>query len=67
MIATSVLPDPGDALLAVALLGLLARRELMRAGHGPGYSPKWTGPDRAIPVLLVAFAAVVAVRMAALL
>lgn len=67
MIGIAVLPDPGDALVAVALLVLLARRELVRAGSGPGYDPAWTGPDRAIPVLLAAFAAIVLVRMAALL
>lgn len=67
MIATAVLPDPGDAVVALALMVLLARRELLRARHGPEYHPGWTGPDRAIPVLLAAFTVIVAVRLAALL
>lgn len=67
MTGTAVLPDPGDALVAIALLVLLARRELLRAGHGRGYDLGWTGPDRAIPVLLAAFTVIFVVRLAALL
>jgi len=65
--ATAVLTDPGDGLVAIALILLLARRELLRACRGPEDNPGWSGPDRAIPVLLVAFAAIVVVRLAALL
>lgn len=67
MSATAVLTDAGDALVAIALMLLLARRELRRARHGPAHDLGWTGSDRAIPVLLGAFAVIVAVRIAALL
>jgi len=63
----AVLPDPADAFLAVALLLLLTRRELVRARNGPSYDLGWSGADRAIPVLLAGFALIVAVRLAALL
>lgn len=67
MTATAVLTDPGDAVVAIALMVLIARRELVRAREGPGHSPGWSGLDRAIPVLLAAFAVIVAVRLIALL
>lgn len=67
MSATAVLVDPGDALVAVALIVLLARRELLRASHGPESDLGWTGLDRAVPVLLAAFTVIVVVRLAALL
>jgi hypothetical protein len=67
VIATAVFTEPGDALIAIALLALLARRELARADLGPDARIGWTGADRAIPVLLAAFAVIVVVRIAALL
>lgn len=67
MIATVALPDPGDYLVGFALLVLLAQRELERARCGPGETPPWTGLDRLIPVLCVAFAVIVGLRIAALL
>lgn len=67
MIATAVFTDAGDALVAIALMLLLARRELRRARHGPDPGPQSAGADRAIPLLLAAFALIVAVRLAALL
>jgi len=65
--ATALLLDPGDAVVTVALLVLLARRELVRASRGPEPRPGWTGLDLAIPVLLAAFVAIAAVRIAPLL
>ena len=67
MIAAAALPDPGDYLVGFALLVLLAQRELERARGGPDETPPWTGLDRAIPVLCVAFAVIVGLRIASLL
>ncbi len=67
MSATAVFTDVGDALVTVALILLLARRERERARRGPEDDAGWSGPYRAIPVLLIAFAVIVVVRLAALL
>ena len=67
MIALVALPDPGDYLVAFALLVLLTQRELERARYGPEKTPPWTGLDRAIPVLCVAFVVIVGLRVASLL
>jgi hypothetical protein len=67
MIAIVALPDPGDYIVGFALLVLLAQRELERARGGPEKIPPWTGLDRAIPLLCVAFAVIVGLRIASLL
>ena len=67
MIAAGVLPDPGDVLVALALLVLLIRREAVRARIGPGAAPRWTGADLAIPPLLAVFVLIAVVRIGALL
>ena len=67
MIAAGVLPDPGDVVVALVLLVLLIRRELVRARIGPGSAPRWTGADLAIPPLLAVFALIAVGRIAALL
>ncbi|MDX6705299.1 MAG: hypothetical protein QOD83_519 [Solirubrobacteraceae bacterium] len=67
IIALVALPDPGDYLVCFALLVLLAQRELERARGGPDKSPPWTGLDRAIPLLCLAFAVIVGLRIASLL
>lgn len=67
MTETMLVSDPVDAAVAIALMVVLARREVLRAATGPGYSTGWRGIDWAIAPLIVVFTATVAVRVGALL
>jgi hypothetical protein len=62
-----LLPGNLDALAPVALLGLLAWRELRRAAAGPASEPASSPLDRAIVPLLAIFALIVVLQLARLL